>query len=486
MSSDPFCHASAITPVATRRATGYQDGGAACAWQRILTVFMVAVLWPWFSPVAVLAAPPDHGAVRLTLAGAYQLARDHVATLSASTAEREMARANGREHLAAMLPQLSVNAYENLTEDSGLGVGPDERLLLNGGSLVLTQPLFRPELMASYREAQTRERMALERYRQAEIDLMATVSDAYFNVLIAQETLTAAVSQIEAVSDLLAAASDAYAAGQASSIDVDEIRSRYYLALSDQILAKNELDLHNAAFLSIIGERAGKLPGLDEEADIKDYFSDAASGDQPDWEAMALENSPLIRIAQGELQAASEGVARNRASRLPGIDLVASSSVDRGRYISSNGVALSSSNSLVGVQMSMPLYTGGAMAARVRAAAAERDQKQYRLADLRRNVLLDVRQAQAEVKGGYLLMQNNRRVLRASAVALDSTLDGFDAEIRNSLDVLNAQLQLFEADRNYSASKYKYLADQIRLRAAAGILEPRDLMELDEVFAGQG
>src|SRR5690606_5969553 len=173
-------------------------------------------------------------------------------------------------------------------------------------------------------------------------------------------------------------------------------------------------------------------------------------------------------------------IDRQRYARYPTVDVVGS--VGRAEDAAFNLVGVNSNSAVVGVQLSVPLYTGGGIDARVREAAASHDRSLSDLENTRRQAEQGARQAYLGLNSGLAQVRALEAAERSSRLALDSNLLGYQVGVRINVDVLNAQQQLFSALRDLARARYDVLLNSLRLRSTAGTLQAADVIAIDDLL----
>lgn len=440
----------------------------------------------WLGLSFCYAAQAADSATPLTLLDAYQLAQQHDAQIASAVAARDAGREKLPQGRAGLLPQVSLEAdYNNYNVDTTYNrltpslssTENDYRYDSTSYSVSLTQPLFRLQNLAVYRQAQSQVSIAEDTFVIAEQNLILRVADAYFNVLIAEESLVAAQYQTSATSRSLEEATAKFEVGTVTKTDVDEAQAGYDLARANEIVTLNELQVNKQTLAKIIGQLPEKLRGASELV-----VTPLQPENMAQWEQTALANSPVIRVAQNQLAVAQQEVERNRGERYPTVDLVASytdSSLD-GQDLT--GAGYDTDTAMIGVQLQIPLYTGGSLSSSMREATANRMKSQQDLRESREQVKLDTRQAYLTVTSGRLQVQAYQQAVKSSESALMTTQRGYEVGLRTSLDVLNSQQQLFENRRNLASAKYNYLNSLLQLKAAVGMLAVSDVEDINRLL----
>jgi outer membrane protein len=315
----------------------------------------------------------------------------------------------------------------------------------------------------------------------AEQSLVLRVATAYFDVLMAQDTLATAQSQKQAFAEQLAQARKSFEVGAATITDAHEAQARYDLTFAQEIAAQNDLEVKRRGLEKIIDREAPKLAELAE-------LGEAAKMPLPEptnmdvWVKQAEEGGLSVALNQTGLEIARREVERQRGGHLPTLDLSASYSDNRNTVVSGVSGGVNTKSAVLGLELGWLLYQGGAVDSRVREAVANQEKTRYALDEARRQSRLDARQGFLGVLSGDAQARALEQALVSSEAQLKSTKLGLEVGVRTRVDVLNAQQQVFSTRRDLSAAKYKTLLSGLQLKAAAGSLGLDDLTALDALL----
>jgi outer membrane protein len=392
--------------------------------------------------------------------------------------------AAGQEKLpqgrAGLLPSASASASSQYNDRETrsrdpLGVITTGRFNSNSVSLSVTQPLYRPQNIANYEQSKIQVAQADAVFAQAAQDLILKVAQAYFDVLLAQDTVEFAGAQLIAIGQQLEQAKRNFEVGTATITDTHDAQARYDLTVSGEIAARNDLELRKRQLELLIGRPAPALSPLGARFN--------PSPPQPDnmerWVVDAAENNLQVTISRASLDFSTKEIERNRAGHLPTIDAFATYSD------SSSGSALAGTfgsdvnSRVVGLQLAIPIYQGGLVTSRVREAIANEDKARQDLDNARRTAELTARQGFLSVTSGIAQVKALEGALVSSQSSLDSTRLGQEVGVRTQVDVLNAQQLLFQTRRDLAQSKYNYVLFLLRLKAAVGKLSEEDLARVN-------
>ena len=434
--------------------------------------FAVAVVFVAQSPFQVA------GAVDLLDVYREALARDPV--FAAARASYQAGQEALPQARAGLLPSVNLlaNANRNQRETQG---NPQLDFNTNSYSLSLTQPLLRVQNWIAVGQAGLQVKQSEAVFDDAQQSLIVRSAQAYFDVLLAQDNVMLSGAQKTAIGEQLAQAKRNFEVGTATIVDTYEAQAKYDLALAKEIADSNDLEIKKRALQQLIG----KMP--DNLAPLKDKLSLPLPqpNDMEAWVTASDKDSPIIKQFQAAYEIASKEVERSRAGHYPTIDLVGGytdSKSPTSNFTGGLGPNISSKSAQVGLQLSLPLYQGGATQSRVRQALANKEKAEQDLENTRRTVAQSVRQSFLGVTSGAAQVKAFEAAQLSNQSSLDSTVLGREVGVRTGVDVLNAQQQLFQARRDLLSARYNAILSQLRLKAASGRLQEEDLAEVNRLL----
>ncbi|MGO8755105.1 MAG: TolC family outer membrane protein [Gallionellaceae bacterium] len=418
------------------------------------------------------------------LLGIYHTAQSQDAVIAAAAATLKADREKLPQGRSLLLPNVSLNAnssFNDLSVGYGAGLLPIPSGSYNynshGYGVNLVQPLYRQQNWLAYTEAELQVAQAEVRFRSAQQDLILRVAQAYFDVLMAQDSVELSGAQKSAITEQLGQAKRNFEVGTATITDTYEAQARYDLTNSEEIAARSNLEIKKRTLQQLINTVPDELQNLGEEFKLDPL----QPPDAEKWVEAAQQNSLQLAEAQLGAQLAEKEVTRNKGGYYPTVDLVANYS--RTAQSGSNfGVGIDMLASAIGVQVNLPLYQGGAIDSKLREAVANRDRAKEDLENARRSAALQTRQAYLGVVDGMAQVQALQQALKSSAGLLDASKLGQEVGVRTNLDVLNAQQQLYATRRDLYQSEYNYLLSQLRLKAAVGTLSEEDLARVNQTL----
>ncbi|MDR2240955.1 MAG: TolC family outer membrane protein [Zoogloeaceae bacterium] len=431
----------------------------------------------------LLTGAPAFGADLLQV---YHDALAYDAEYAAARAAREAGQEKLPQARAGLLPVISGSAstvWNDIDFQSRTAGAPgiDSRYNTNGYQLVLTQPLFRWQNIEQYGQGKLAVAQADAVFVKASQDLILRVSQAYFDVLLAQDSLDLARMQKSAIAEQLDAAKHNFEIGTATITDTHEAQARYDLATAQELAAQNDLEIKLQALRLVIGKMPEALAPLRPEVELQRPQPD----DMTKWVEAAEGGNPLVQAQQAALEIADKEINKQRAGHLPTLDLVAT----RGRNSATGsllaGIAMPGSDthaSTVGLQLNLPIFAGGGVMSRDREAVALREKARADLDNAQRSAALGARQAYLGVTNGMAQVKAFAQALVSSQSALESNKLGYEVGVRINIDVLNAQQQLYATRRDLAKSRYDTLNAQLRLKAAAGSLSEDDVQAVNALL----
>jgi outer membrane protein len=201
-----------------------------------------------------------------------------------------------------------------------------------------------------------------------------------------------------------------------------------------------------------------------------------------EWVDISRQNNLNINIQQRAYEIAAEEVELQNAGHYPVLDAVGSYNDTRAGG-SVNGFGSDLQNGQIGLQLQIPIYQGGLVTARVREAVALRQQALDNLEAARRQAELETRTAYLNLTGNVAQVAAFEQALVSSRSQLESTQLGYEVGVRTSIDVLNAQQQLYTAQRDLLQARYNYLLSVLQLKAATGLINESDLADVSQRLA---
>jgi outer membrane protein len=393
--------------------------------------------------------------------------------LKAAAASRQATQEAKPQARALLLPSVGVTASRGSTFGVvGVPTGSD------GGNthsyaIGLTQPVYNRASQVQQRLAEETIKQADTDFNNAQNDLILRVAQGYFGVLAAIDNLTFATAEKNAFARQLEQANRRFEVGLATITDVYDAQARFDGAVSSEIDAINKLANARELLRQLTGQDYAQLNLLSERMPL----ALPNPKDPEQWVRMALDNNLTLRSAGFGVEQARENIQLQKAGHYPSLDLNANrADVDTAftRTISSQ----------VNLQLTIPLYSGGAVSSRSRQAAYNYEASRQNLENLQRDAVRTVRNAYRgqETSISQIKALDQTRVSTRSA--LEATQAGYEVGTRTIVDVLNAERNVYLAEREYAAARYSYIANFLVLKQAAGQLSEEDMVEINGWLGG--
>src|SRR5215469_15029827 len=457
-----------------------------------------AATLPLFLLALPLAAPAKD------LIGVFEDALHNDPVIRQADANRLAARESKPQALAALLPQL--NGTAGITRDHSSGFqsqlfqvqntnnpnGPPQLVVartadqidntIQQWALNLRQNVFSWSNWMALKAASHEVAQAEANYAAAEQQLILRVSQAYFAVLTAYDTLQADQTALEAISRQLDQANKRFEVGLIAITDVEDAKAAHDSAASTVIAAKRTLATSEYQLQEITGQQYDALvkPGPDMP------LNNPEPADQDRWVNISLEQNLTLISSRLQADIARENVRVAQGGHMPTLDLVAGRSWN---YTSSDqnfdGTPFSNVDSKVndrqiGLQFTLPIYSGGFTQSKVRQAEYQWIAAKEGVVQSSRATERQARDAYLGVISGIAHVQALKQALESNQTALKATEAGYEVGTRTSVDLLNARKNLVQAQTNFAVARYDYIISVLTLRVAAGTLDRPELKSVND------
>ncbi|MEE8208385.1 MAG: TolC family outer membrane protein [Nitrosomonadaceae bacterium] len=408
----------------------------------------------------------------------YRDALEHDAQYASARAAHMAAQEKLPQGRAGLLPTISLSGLlrrQRIDTNRGSEVTNDR----SGLTITATQPLFRMENFVAYEQSKIQVIQADSQFIIAAQDLILRVAQAYFDVLITQFDLSVVEDQKKSIERQLKQAKASFEAGISTIVDTYEAQARFDLTVSQEIIAKNTLEINKRKLEKITGRFPDSLARLHERD--PDLFT-LKYANMDNWLTIAEQNSLTIRVQQSVYEIAKKEVERAKAGHYPTLDLVALYSDQKGVGGSITGRGIDLTSKEIGLELNVPIFSGFAVQSRVREALANQDRVLQDMKNTRRDTALQVSEQYLNATNGLALVKARIQAVRSTQSQYESTKVGQEVGIRNEVDVLNARGLYSVAQRDLARAYYNLLISRLRLEAAAGELDEEDLVQINEVL----
>ncbi len=416
------------------------------------------------------------GVLASGLLDAYQAARQNDPTFRAARYERDAGQYAIDLGRAGLLPAVASTGADTKSKGERESTRSSLTQVLDYrdqvAAITLRQPLFNYDSFVRYQQGGVQAAFSDAVFDRKEAELAVKLSSAYFEVLFSMERLALTDAEISAYKAQRELAERRRKGGEGTVTEVAEAESRLQLARAGRADAVDRLSVATLRLESMTAKPMAPLWLLRPD------FSPGGvqTGSIEEWSAVAQENSAEIRSRRKSLEFASLDVDRNRAGHYPQLDLVARSSRAENETIST--LNQKDTVNAVGVQLNIPIFSGGRVNALTDQAVANRERARAELDAAVNDVLIEVKRQFMAVETGGSKIAANEKAVDASVVAVEGTMRGMKAGIRTNTDVLDAERLMFVAKRDLAQSRYDYLVSVLQLKAAAGVLAEKDVADI--------
>lgn len=423
----------------------------------------------------------------------YRAALQNDPTFLASEARANAAKEGITIARASLLPQISgsVSTSKSDSESSGttvpFGATPvqndsERESTTDSINLRLDQELYNHATWVGLSQAKKRAEQAELGYKGELQNLVVRASEAYFNVLAAQDGVQLAQSELESIGKQLEQTKQRFNVGLIAITDVHEAQARYDQAQANMISAQNTLDNANESLRQITGAYYDSISRLKTELPLTS--PEPANAD--DWVRVAQENNLSLQAQRLAADVAREEVKRQRAGHYPTLDLQATYS-DTDSDGDSTDLANNTTSEFdntqetktIGVQLSVPIFSGFRTSASTDQASANYVVATQDMEKQHRQTVRDARSAYLGLQAAISSVKALTQAEISAQSALEATQAGFEVGTRTIVDVLQATSNLYQAKRNLWRARYDYALNILRLKAAAGTLVEDDLVKVN-------
>ncbi|GAB4213312.1 MAG: TolC family outer membrane protein [Rhodoferax sp.] len=410
----------------------------------------------------------------------YQSARGFDASYKAIEYQAQANAFKAEQAAAGLRPSAALSAGVNRVHiESDVSAFDRGGYGNQGVTVSANQPLFRPVNRANAEQGRKIIDLSKAQLLAAEQDLLVRVSQAYFDVMAAQDALAFVQARKKAVTEQLAAAQRNFEVGTATITDTREAQALFDQVVAQEIAAANDLRVKSLALDQVTGRTGAHTLTLRTPITLPAI----SPADVNAWVERAQAEHPQLRQAQIALEIAELESRKARAADQPTLDLNGSYGITRNNGSSSTTLDYRTNVASVGLSLSYPLFAGYAIQNRIKEAAALEDKARSDLEAARRNIVQATRAAFFGVQSGLGQVKALEAAVASSQSALDATLLGYQVGVRINIDVLNAQTALFDTQTRLAKARYDVLLGGLKLRQASGTLNPDDLKSVSTMLA---
>ena len=410
----------------------------------------------------------------------FDAAKAYDATYQSAKSQALANVALGEQAKAGILPTVGVGAGVSQTNQSSSLSSLDGRNYnTQSATLSASQPLYRPGNWASFEQGKKQTALAEAQLLAAEQDLIVRVSQAYFDVLGATDTLTFVRSQKDAVAEQLASAKRNFEVGTSTIVDTRDAQARYDLVVAQELAADNDLRVKSLALDQLVG-KTGTAPKPLLAPVVLDAVQPADVGY---WVQLSEASNPAVQQSVIALDVAKLETEKAEDGHKPTLDLVGSYSAANNNGNSTSNTSFTTNVATVGLSFNLPLFAGYSIQNKVKQTLALEDKARSDLDAAKRSVAQATRTAFFSLQSGLSQVKAYEAAEVSSQSALDANKLGYQVGVKINIDVLNAQSQLYSTKATLAQARYAVLVGGLKLRQAAGTLKTEDLQPINAQLA---
>ena len=437
------------------------------------------------SALTVVFLSQAHHAFALSLVQAYELALQNDPTYQSALHDNEAGqqyKALGRSNL---LPNVSASYAANknradYTAPNFLGqlVTTHPEYHSKTSAVQLRQPILNLDGFARYQQGIAQANYSDAQFSARARDLLLRLVGAYADAKYAEDQLVLYTIQRDTFAEQKLVNERMFQKGEGARTDMVETQAKLDLAEAQLLEARDNLTTARNSLAAIIGTEVSQLDSLGEDFRVKPM--QPASFEE--WKSLALESNAEIVAQRYVVEAAEQEVKKNRAGHAPRVDFVAAYS--KGTSETLTTLNQDSTVRSIGVQVSIPLYSGGSVWASTTQAVANREKAKSDLDAKTKQILVELRKQYNLSLSSASRIDALVKSVNSARLLVHATQQSVKGGVRINLDVLNAQQQFYAAQRDLAQARYNYLLSYLRLRNAAGTLTAEDLHTVAGYFVG--
>jgi len=387
---------------------------------------------------------------------------------------------------AALLPSIIISGSTNWNEYYQNDILQQDYNSFSKSARV-SQPLFRLDTWFNFKRSKSLTDAAEADFAYEQQNLLLRTAELYFGVLRAIDNLNAAISEEKAIKKQLDQAQQRYEVGLSAITGVQEAQLAYDLSKAARINNEGNLFSAREALNALIGREIFSLDELGESLEISSPYPNS----KEEWVKLALENNYQLKAADLRKKAAKSNARSAASDRLPKIDIVGAGSESETNQFNYEGFSINGQGIPVpavtgrrnySIQLSMPIFQGGAVYSKRKQAYAQYNEADENTLFAERRIIQEVRSQFSNVVTLVANVTAQQQAVISATSALEATQVGYKVGTRNVVDLLQAEKNLYSAEKNLANARYDYILANLRLALAAGTISPSDIVEINNLL----
>lgn len=418
------------------------------------------------------------------LAQLYQSAISYDAEIAAAQSAYNAEQAQEKAAVAGLLPQINATASKGFVDKEAKKNASSDSYQSTTYGVSLSQSLFSLPTWYTLSAAEYGSKRAEADYIAAQQNLILNVAEAYFNVLRAEEDLTASRALETAVKRQYEQAKEQFDVGLIAITGVHEAKASFDSSQTTRIRAEGALTIARETLSRITGQYATHLKELDANYPISIDPNDSIQS----WVNSALENNLSVIAAQFGVKSLEADYKSKRSGHYPTLTLTAGyedSSLENYKASSATGnIDTESDQTSIALNLNVPLYLGGATQASSKRARYLAEQAKHQLTAAQRAAEIETRSEFINLRTNVQTVESLQQNIISRESALEATKEGYNVGTRNIVEVLDAERNYFTALRDYANARFDFVISSLKVKRAAGTLHERDLEEINNYLVG--
>ena len=387
---------------------------------------------------------------------------------------------------AALLPSITLSGSTNWNENYQNDKLQQEYNSFSKSARI-SQPLFRLDSWFNFKRSKSLTNAAEADFAYQQQNLLLRTAELYFGVLRAIDNLNAAISEEKAIKKQLDQAQQRYEVGLSAITGVQEAQLAFDLSMAARINNEGNLFSAREALNALIGREIFSLDELGENLNVSSPFPNS----KEEWVKTALENNYQLKAAYLRRDAAKSNARSVASNHLPKIDIVGSGSESETNQFNYEGFEVNGQGIPVpavtgrrnySIQLSVPIFQGGAVSSRRKQAYSQFNEADENTLFTERSVIQEVRSQFSNVVTLVANVNAQRQAVISATSALEATQVGYKVGTRNIVDLLQAEKNLYSAEKNLANAKYDYILANLRLALAAGTIGPNNIVDINNIL----
>lgn len=416
----------------------------------------------------------------------YQLSLENDPVYKAEVHKLNASQEVSKQARALWLPQVSGNISRSqnnqniIRSDNTVFASGKTHFPVTSYTLEIRQSILNYTNMFGWKQATVQVKRFASEFAATQQNLMQRVSERYFAVLAANESVTYIESEKELVQRQYDELKVKLDQGLANTIDFQDAQARLLQVNAREIELRNALNNSKAGLTAIVGPLPAALMLLKDEIPLVK----PSPADSQQWVTSAYEQNPTLVAKRFEVAEAKAEIERQRGGYMPTVDFTASyNRNDTGGTLFGGGSEVDTSEFMF--ELNVPFFTGGAVTSRYREAVELHNKTNEELRAMRRELEQSIVTAFNDINNSIAKVEALEKLIEASEAAIKLKETAHKSGLASTQDVLDASRNLFFARSEYARARYEYVINTLELKRAAGLLSESDINEIDILMLSQ-